>query len=235
MKRCAVCSAGLREDAASSLVSAGYEVIYLPPHPALERPVAAHADMIFRILDDFIFFDKIYAESYPDVVKAIASADGFVTVVTEDSVGAKYPDDVKFNVLVGEKFAAAKQDAVSLSIFEKIKSSGREFVPVNQGYAACSCLLAKDALVTADRGIASALEKYVDTLLISQNSIALPPYDAGFIGGASGFDGERAFFVGDVARHPDGKAIVSFLEKHGVEAVSLTDGELFDVGGIVFI
>ena len=235
MKRYAVCSEGLPGVAAKALSAAGYEVIPLRPHPALDSPVASHADMVFRVLDDSVFFDKIYEERYPGVVAKIVRAGGFKKVVTKEPLGEKYPDDVKFNVLVGKDFAAAKCGALSPALEQKIACSGRELVPVNQGYAACSCLLADGALVTADRGIASALEKYVDTLLISQNSIALPPYDAGFIGGASGFDGERAFFVGDVARHPDGKAIVSFLEKHGVEAVSLTDGELFDVGGIVFI
>lgn len=235
MKRYAVVSEELPEDAAKALSARGYEIIPLPPHPALPAPVASHADMVFRVLDEKIFFDKIYEERYPDVVAKIAFAGGFNAVVTEESLGEKYPDDVKFNVLVGKDFAAAKRGAVSSGLLGEIACSGRELVPVNQGYAACSCLLADGALITADRGIASALEEYLDVLLIAPGHIALPPYNEGFIGGASGFDGERVYFVGDVSSHPDGERIVSHLEKHGVTAVSLADGELFDVGGIVFI
>lgn len=235
MKRYAVCSEGLPGVAAKALSAAGYEVIPLPPHPALDSPVASHADMVFRVLDDSVFFDKIYEERYPGVVAKIVQAGGFKKVVTKEPLGEKYPDDVKFNVLVGKDFAAAKCGALSPELEQKIACSGRELVPVNQGYAACSCLLANGALVTADRGIASALEKYLDVLLITPGHIALPPYNEGFIGGASGFDGERVYFVGDISSHPDGEQTVSHLSAHGIQAVSLFDGELFDVGGIVFI
>ncbi|MBQ7671020.1 MAG: hypothetical protein IJS45_09935 [Clostridia bacterium] len=234
MKRYAVCSEGLPEGAAKAL-SAGYEVILLPPHPALASPVASHADMVFRVLDDSVFFDKIYAKRYPDVVAKIARSGGFKVVITDDVPGEEYPADVKFNVLAGEGFAAAKRGAVSRDLLSAVESSGRKFIPVNQGYSACSCLLANGALITADRGITSALGEYADALLISPGHISLPPYNEGFIGGASGFDGERVYFVGDVMTHPDGERIVSHLAAHGVPSVSLTDGELFDVGGIVFI
>ena len=106
---------------------------------------------------------------------------------------------------------------------------------VNQGYAACSCLCFRGLVITADRGIARALDGVCDTLLIKPGGISLPPYGTGFIGGASGADGDKVLFVGDIAAHPDGERMVSALESRGAKCASLGGGELFDVGGIKFL
>lgn len=235
MKRFAVLSESAPNGAASELERRGITAIALPPHPLLAPPVDTHADMIFRILDGRIFFDKIYCNKYPDTVSKIVRSGGFSLAFTEESPSGEYPNDVKFNLLVGGDFAVGKKSALSKELLSAVADSGRDFIDVRQGYAACSCLLAKDVLVTADKGIASALSGRVKSLVISPRGVALPPYEEGFIGGACGFDGDTVYFAGSLSRHPDGEKIKAFLAAAGVGTADLFDGELSDVGGIIFI
>ena len=43
------------------------------------------------------------------------------------------------------------------------------------------------------------------------------------------------FFTGDLSKHPDGKAIEEFIKKHNINIKSLSDNELYDIGGFVVI
>ena len=232
MKNLALCSEAMPQDALSALVFRGYDVITLPAHPALPEPVASHADMVTAVLDNAVFFDKIYGEAYPHLTSALRGR-GVDVVVLDECIGGEYPRDVLLNVLIGRNFAIGHER--SSQTLREALSASRGFIAVKQGYAACSTLLARGALVSADRGIIRAASAYCDTLTVSPGHIALPPYDTGFIGGASGVDDDTVYFVGDVRSHPDGERIVSHLASHGADAVSLAGGQLVDVGGIKFL
>ena len=56
----------------------------------------------------------------------------------------------------------------------------------------------------------------------------------GFIGGACGYCDGSLYFSGDLRHHPDGDRIESFCKGLGVDAVSLSDEPLKDVGSIFF-
>jgi len=234
MKKIAVCSEEIPRAALRSLEREGFFVLLLPPHPALPKTVACHADILTSALDSTLFFDKIYCETYPEVVSSIASSADCRVVTTEETLCGKYPGDVLFNVLIGPDFALGHSSS-SKTLREAVASSGRRFIEVKQGYAACSTLFTGTFLVSSDEGICRAASQFCDVLRISAGHVRLDPYDTGFIGGASGFDGERAFFVGDIFSHPDGKKIAAHLAERGVRCVSLADGELVDIGGIKFI
>ncbi len=234
MKRTAVCSCRLPKEAATALEREGVGLISLPPHRVLQKTTACHADMLISVVDKTVFFDKIYFEDNEDLARRIADAGGYeITVVPP--LGKKYPRDASLNVLVAEKFAVMNMKTASLDLLEKITSSGRRIVNVRQGYAACSCLYFKGLLVTADHGIARAAQDVCEVLEIGDGGVSLPPYNEGFIGGASGVDGDAVYFAGDLSLHPDGDRIASAIEGRGGRVVSLTDGPLFDVGGIKFI
>ena len=234
MKKTAVCSETLPESAKRELSRFVDGIVLLPPHPALPEPVAAHADMLFCTVDKTVFFDKIYTETYPDVVEAVRAAGGF-GLMTVPPLGGEYPNDISLNVIVAEGFAVCRRDSVSSEVLSHLVGSGRRVIDVNQGYASCSCLCFRGLVVTADRGIANGLSGVCDVLTICPGGISLPPYDTGFIGGASGVDGDKVLFVGDVTAHPDGERMVSALESRGAKCASLGGGELSDVGGIKFI
>ena len=73
-------------------------------------------------------------------------------------------------------------------------------------------------------------------LKILPGCIRLPGYGYGFIGGCCGkLDAATMAFAGDVLTHPDGRKILSFLERHGVCCRNLLpEGEkLLDIGSIL--
>ncbi len=150
--------------------------------------------------------------------------------------GDSYPRDALCNVLVWDRFALGNPRTADAAIISAAEDMGLSWIPVKQGYPACSVALVNEsAAITADQGIAAQLERYSMTVLhISPGYIRLPGYDTGFIGGCCGkLAADKLAFAGCLDRHPDGQRIRDFLKTHGVSAVELFDGELVDVGGIV--
>ena len=117
------------------------------------------------------------------------------------------------------------------------KKSGLTLLNVNQSYPNCSILkIDEQSAVTSDRGLYKALcENGIDTLLIEEGHISLPPYEYGFIGGASGVYGDKVMFFGNIDLHPDGEKIRKFIQEKGKRCISLSDAPLRDLGGMIFI
>ena len=60
----------------------------------------------------------------------------------------------------------------------------------------------------------------------------MPPYEYGFIGGATGSDLNNVYFCGELKNHPDSDKIIAFCKKCGKKAVSLSRDRLKDYGTI---
>ena len=71
--------------------------------------------------------------------------------------------------------------------------------------------------------------------MLRKGAIKLDGYGYGFIGGACALFDNTLYFCGNIELHPNYEAIKAFCYAHGVSLCSLTDGKLYDVGGIVFI
>ena len=129
-----------------------------------------------------------------------------------------------------------RTESASEYLIAAAKRSGLEIVSVKQGYPACTVLkLSDEAAITADRGMAEALRaEGIRVYLIENGGISLPPYEFGFIGGASGVFGGAVYFLGDASRHPSWEIISDAIEKEGLRAVMLGRCELLDLGGIIF-
>ena len=81
------------------------------------------------------------------------------------------------------------------------------------------------------------LSEGVEVLLIEESdSIKLPPYKNGFIGGSAGVFESTVYFIGNLKAHPNANEIESALKSRGYNAVSLDPecDSLFDLGGILF-
>ena len=118
------------------------------------------------------------------------------------------------------------------SLYLFANENGLTIIHTNQGYPACTTLAFGNSAITADPGMAKVLRNEgVNVLQITEGHIALPPHEYGFIGGASVVIGNKVCFYGDIKRHPDGEAIISFIGESGFEAMSLSDEPLVDFGG----
>ena len=194
--------------------------------------LSTHPDMqIFQIQPNtFVCEPTVY-----DYYVRNLSLYGVKVLKGATSLTSKYPEDIAYNaVRIGDFIihrADKTDDVIKREFLDRI-------VNVRQGYTKCSiCKVSENAVITSDEGIAAVLKNNgVDVLLISHGGIKLSGFDYGFIGGCSGLIASDVLaFCGDITRHCDYGRISAFLYKHNVSALSLSDGELTDVGSIIGI
>ena len=124
----------------------------------------------------------------------------------------------------------------STQILKKCHESNFRILNVRQSYARCSAaVVSSNALITSDEGIYSLCKKeMIDCLLIPSGNIQLEGYDYGFIGGCCGLiDKDLLVFTGNIKKHPSYLDIKAFSKNFGVYIESLSDLNLYDIGGIL--
>lgn len=213
------------------------ELFLMPPADYLQKGVSSHPDMLVFIGFGKLFCHKRYFESNRELIESIAKSSGLEISLSDEETCEKYPFDVLFNAALVGKNLICNKKTVSRLILKAAEDADFNTIHVPQGYTKCStCIVSDNAIITADRSIYEACKcNCIDALLISEGHISLPDYNYGFIGGASGTLGDKIYFCGDILTHPDGNKISEFCKKHGKSSISLSHGELFDVGSILFI
>ena len=212
------------------------EVIELPPFSALDARVASHPDMLIFPFEGKLFVCKNYYKEAKEAIDKIITGSELKLVLTDDILGSKYPNDVKFNAFVLSEYLVGKRDSISAAIKNQAENSGFQIADTSQGYAKCSTVVLDNAIITADKGIYNlTCGLGYDTLLVNPCDVALRGYSCGFIGGASGVFGKKIYFCGDITKHQNGTDIIDFCNKKGYEVISLSSEPLYDVGTIIFI
>ena len=177
-----------------------------------------------------------YCESFSYIFSDIRELSSASLTFTSDTQEPIYPRDAVFNALCIGDYIFLKEDTVSEAIKECAKKNGLTAVHVNQGYPACTVLAFGNNAITGDKGMAWALSSVgINVTLISNGDISLPPYEYGFIGGASGVLGDTVYFLGNPDLHRDGKKIRAAITDAGYKLCALSDEPLADLGRIIFI
>lgn len=238
MKAVVVCDNRISEKIERRLLIEGYYIIKLPASSSLPEAISSHPDsLIFRVGNTFVTTCEYCEEAayvFSDLRELCPEIRlGFVDVTLDNS----YPDDAKMNAVVIGKHLVANKKTVAKEILEISEKTGLTPLNVNQGYPNCSILKLNDKnVITADIGIANKLRDLgVNVLLIEPGHISLPPYEYGFIGGASGVCGDKVYFLGNIKLHPDGERMEKFIRDSGLIPVNLSDEPLVDLGGLMFI
>lgn len=215
-----------------ALKAIGLKTIPTNRESGLPVPVSWHPDMQVCSLAP----DLLFTLSGSPLGKLIQKETGFRTEETEKKPSVSYPQDVLCNALILGNRLIANPNTVDPQILAWAKKQKISVIPVRQGYTACAvCIVNKNAVITADRGIATVLEKLgVDVLCIHPGSIRLPGYDSGLLGGCCGLlNRDCIAFAGQLSSHPDGGNIRDFLRNYSISVLELFQGELMDVGGIL--
>ena len=220
-----------------ALIERGYVTLKLPPHPALPAPVASHPDMLVFFAHDMIHCGKAYMEiARLPLILTSARARHSLRFVSDPA--SDYPNDVTFNIARVGSFLFGHASGAC----ERLRNHpDYRFIPVKQGYAKCSTIPVGDhALITEDPSIAAAANAVgIEVLQVAQNAVELPGYNTGFLGGAASYAPygkcKEILFSGNLSLHPNGKEIMQFCNQHGMEAVSLTEDPLLDLGTIFLI
>ena len=220
----------------NSLSSLGYKVIPLPPFPSLPEPVCAHPDMLVFPLGQSLYIHRDYLRLAHAALAPLFDA-GYVAVELDDQILPRYPHDVALNCALVGNMVFAYGKYMSGKLLRDLEAQGVQIINVKQGYAKCSTLTLGDrGVISADPSIErAALEAGIPVLRVSEGHVTLKGYSHGFIGGATGVDGNTVFFAGDLASHPDAEKIEDFCASLGFVTHSLAHLPLTDVGTIFFL
>ena len=228
----------IRKEDERALERLGFLVLRLPPLRLLPEAISSHADSLLFRYNKRLFTYCAYAEDGLSVLSDIREyhRDISISFLSEEP-GKKYPNDCILNaLLIGDRLFA-RTKSLAEGIKELASSEGLELVNTTQGYPACTTLTFQDKYaITADAGLAKSLiDEGIRVLTISQGNIALPPYEYGFIGGASFVYKDTVYFFGNLNSHPDGRKIEEFIKNAGYKVFSLSEGGLIDLGGAIVL
>lgn len=218
-----------------ALLKDGHCLIKLPKDRSLPDSVASHPDTVMFCSGREIITTADYCDEAAYIFSDLRELAPDVRIsFTAETRGRSYPKDCIMNALVIGKDIFCKADTVSEGIKDFAARLGLKIINVKQGYPACSVLHFGNSAITSDEGLARVMsERGIKVTLISSGHISLPPYEYGFIGGAGGVVGRKVYFFGDINTHPDCERICSAIRDEGYIPVSLSDGELSDLGGII--
>lgn len=220
---------GNHPEAAELLGKTGIETVVLNDNMLIDFSVRNHADMAACYLGEGrIIIDKAQTKIAEELEKS-----GLKVYLTEKDISGDYPDDVALNcAVIGENLICNPKTANGTILEE---NADKRLFSVKQGYCRCSvCPVTENAFITDDIGIYSKTRDSLDVLLIEKGDILLEGKNYGFIGGASAkVDRDTLLFFGNLSTHRNACEIESFLAKHGVKHINLSDGPLRDIGGII--
>lgn len=209
--------------------------IKVPKSTKVYEAINGHVDIQLNILDREKKIIIVQKDIPQDFLSEISKYD-INYVLSENSLSSKYPDDIILNALISDSIFVhnLKYTDKNLLSFQKNK----KLIHVKQGYTKCSVLpIRKDAFVTSDKGIYTALKEIdMKCLLLPPGDIELPSLNYGFIGGIGGLisDDKLAIF-GELDYYKYGDELYNFLYKLDVEPISLKKGRLYDRGSLFVI
>lgn len=220
-----------------ALLLRGFYPIRLPRHPSLPDAISSHPDSLIFYHGKELFAPAEYCDIAPYVFTDIRERHPDIRIhFTSDELGKIYPNDCKMNALCINNRLFANLSSLSESISDYAKEMGFELINTKQGYPACTTLSFNGSALTSDKGLAKTLSANgISVTLIQNGGISLPPYEYGFIGGASGVFRDKVYFLGDHKSHPSDEIIEKTLLCKGFTPISLSDEPLADLGGLIFL
>ena len=152
----------------------------------------------------------------------------------KNPVGESLDRSVLYNCLSTQKYFFCKKGKPDSSI-QKWCSS-KQLVNIPQSYARCSMFAIENKIITSDKGIVKVLEKsHLDFFYFDPSEITIKDHKNGFIGGSMGATDNKLFFLGNILKHKDGKALDQYLSALGKQVICLGNDYLYDGGGLFFV
>ena len=215
----------------SALKKYGIIPVFTKKAAFLYDEINGHPDIIIHHLEKNIFAAAPFAYNY--FKEKLPSS---ICIQGSACLSCNYPEDIAYNIARIGNLAFHNLKYTDKNIREYYERIGVKLINVRQGYSKCNiCIVSDKAIITSDISIAKQADLYnLDVLLISHGSILLGGLNYGFIGGVSGLiSPDNLAFAGDISMHPDYEKITDFCDKYGVDAVSLSDDKLVDIGSII--
>ncbi|MTI56481.1 DUF6873 family GME fold protein [Geosporobacter ferrireducens] len=223
----------ISKETMNNFAEMGIHIVKTPCCRDLYPQIAGHPDILLHPVTkkDFVVAPNVF--TYME--RALGPL-GYNVIPGEKVLSRNYPDNIAYNVARISNFALHHTKFTDPVLSNLLQEYEIPLIHIKQGYSKCAvCAITDQAVITADRGIAKAVEKLgVEVLLITPGYIVLPDMEYGFIGGSTGFVGNNKLaFYGSIYKHPDSRRITDFLAAYHIEPIFLGDEMLRDFGSII--
>lgn len=203
------------------------ELVEILPQNSVYDEISGHPDIFFCKLNNTLF-------RAPNLKMELGA-------LGNENVGAKYPEDVKYNVCQIGNFVVHNFNLTDTKVLEFINKNGLEKIQVNQGYSNCSISVISDnACITSDVKVYEALKsKNIDCLLLEEDNIRLLDKNGlksnmkGFIGGATCKINDKFILFGDSNYLKNKSELLKFLDQYNLELIDFIGLEIYDYGGVI--
>lgn len=226
-----IVSKDISAESVKTLNSFGIDVLFSFDNKNVLPALSKHTDMQIAKINENKFVCA--PECYEYYSRLLCGSD-IELLKGNTYLSCNYPADIAYNIVITDKYAIHNfrhTDDVIKSNIDSLKK-----IDVRQGYTSCTlCLISSKAAITSDVGIKNALvSNDFDVLCVNDEHILLPGFDHGFLGGASFMLNESTLAVnGDIETHSDSKLIIDFCLSYGVSVVSLSKGNIVDIGSVI--
>lgn len=219
--------------AVSGVSIEGVKTIVPPPVACLPPAMQQHADLQICHLWEKVLVSAPEVHAY---YKEKLSPFGFEILCGETYIGSTYPKDAAYNIARVGNVAFLNPKTADPTVVRLLSNRGIRIISVRQGYTKCSILpVGEDALITADKGIASAAKLIGFSVReIEPGGVKLDGFSYGFLGGATGKIDDKTIYVnGSLQSHPSAKEIFAFLQKRGIILKERSIPIPIDVGSVL--
>jgi hypothetical protein len=149
-------------------------------------------------------------------------------------VGEHLDESVLYNSLVTKNYFFCKQGKPDVSI--QNQTAAKQVINLPQSYTRCCMFNVDNNIITSDLGIVKVLEsKKIEHFYFDPSQITIKEHKNGFIGGTAGVVEDSVFFLGNILKHKDGKALQQYITKQKKDVICLGNDFLYDGGAIFFV
>lgn len=206
------------------------DLIELPYQSSVYDEISSHPDIFFCKINNQIF-------QAPN----LKLENKLKTKQGSNSVGAQYPEDIKYNICQIGKRVIHNFKYTDPAVAKYIDSTGIQKINIKQGYSKCSIsVTSENSCITSDEGICETLKrKNIDVLLLGNTNIRLLDKNglqtkmSGFIGGATAVIEDKFIIFGDSNKISNKASLIEHLNNHNLKLVDFKNLEIIDYGSII--
>lgn len=210
------------------------DLIELPYQSSVYEEISSHPDIFFCKINNQIF-------QAPNLKLENKLETKLKTKQGSNSVGAQYPEDIKYNICQIGKRVIHNFKYTDPAVAEYIDSTGLQKINIKQGYSKCSIsVTSENSCITSDEGIYETLKREnMDVLLLDNTNIRLVDKNGlqtkmnGFIGGATAVIEDKFIIFGDSNKILDKASLIEHLNNHNLKLVDFKNLEIIDYGSII--
>jgi hypothetical protein len=193
--------------------------------------ISGHPDIFFAQVENSL----VVAPNLPESYIRILENENIPFLKGKSPVGKAYPETAYYNALADNQFIIHNPKLTD-PVLDRLACELTK-VNVRQGYCRCNCLsLNGEAYISSDESITKALQSLGKKVCnVQPESILLPGFPFGFIGGTAGVIESTVVVNGNLSTFNEGEKMKKFILNADFQIVELHDGPLTDVGGIIFL